>query len=279
MVVLQTLIECKICGKNVNFLPSHLMMHNMTAKEYRLKYPNEPISSVEFREKLSKAQKGLNKGLTYEELYGVEKAKYLKELRAKCVSKARKGKTYEEIFGPEKAKYLRQLRHEQFTRPRPWQRTKSYRQKVALRMKLKGPSYPKYRFVEELGHSVRSSWEKTVCLVLKQNNINYAYEKYRFDYKNGVDDIIHTYTPDIVVECSDKLICIEPHSVLIKESINKWKGFKEFHPQHLLYLLVPENQIKNIPQDCADMIFPFNLQSINEIAQKIKQLRNLRDIS
>lgn len=55
------------------------------------------------------------KGKTYEEIYGVEKAKELKELRrqnaiAKDLAASTRGKTYEEIYSPEKAKQMREVR-------------------------------------------------------------------------------------------------------------------------------------------------------------------------
>lgn len=75
------------------------------------------IVSKEAREKSSLTQKGrpcLNKGKTYEELYGAKKAAELKELRRLSGKKNKgrqskqKGKTYEEMYGLKKAKELKQ---------------------------------------------------------------------------------------------------------------------------------------------------------------------------
>lgn len=79
--------------------------------------------SEESKEKMRKSMKGkspINKGKTYEELYGKEKAEELKmkrritasnkklteESRGK-INKNKKGKTYEEIYGEEKAKEIK----------------------------------------------------------------------------------------------------------------------------------------------------------------------------
>lgn len=75
--------------------------------------------SEESKEKMRNSMKGrspINKGKTYEELYGVEKARELKEKKRLAnlgkkhsndtknkINKDRKGKTYEEIYGLEKA--------------------------------------------------------------------------------------------------------------------------------------------------------------------------------
>jgi hypothetical protein len=66
-----------------------------------------PISE-ETREKISKSSIGrisTRKGKTYEEFYGVDKAK---DLRSKLKNRKQptKGKTYEEIYGVEKAREL-----------------------------------------------------------------------------------------------------------------------------------------------------------------------------
>jgi group I intron endonuclease len=81
------------------------------------------IVNEETRKKISEANKGrapINKGKTYEEIYGKEKAEELK-LKRKIngynskiseegrnnINKNRRGKTYEEIYGKEKAEELK----------------------------------------------------------------------------------------------------------------------------------------------------------------------------
>ena len=53
------------------------------------------------------------KGQTYEQRYGITKAKKLKELRSTKLSETRKGKTYEQIYGVEGAKKMKELRSQQ----------------------------------------------------------------------------------------------------------------------------------------------------------------------
>jgi hypothetical protein len=49
-----------------------------------------------------------NKGKSYEEIYGKEKAIELKKLRGGEITKRRKNKTWEQIFGKEKAEIMRE---------------------------------------------------------------------------------------------------------------------------------------------------------------------------
>lgn len=53
------------------------------------------------------------KGQSYEQRYGLEKAKELKQLRAEKISETRKGKTYEEIYGEEAGRKMREHRSKQ----------------------------------------------------------------------------------------------------------------------------------------------------------------------
>lgn len=43
----------------------------------------------------------------------------------------------------------------------------------------KAPAWPKLRYVEDLHHNVRSTWEEAVCKHLQDNNIEYTYETHR----------------------------------------------------------------------------------------------------
>ena len=53
------------------------------------------------------SKRASTKGKTYEEMYGTEKAKTLKKMRAKKMSETRKGKKLEEISGSDKAAELK----------------------------------------------------------------------------------------------------------------------------------------------------------------------------
>lgn len=54
-------------------------------------------------------------------------------------------------------------------------------------------SYVKY--VDRIGHVVRSSWELAVANLLVENGIEYGYESEEFDWGDG-----HVYTPDFVTD-------------------------------------------------------------------------------
>lgn len=83
------------------------------------------------------------------------------------------------------------------------------------------PTYPKPFFVPELGHFVRSSWEKEVGTILQNAGISYGYETKTFDLGNS------SYTPDF--ETSPKTF-IEVKGFLRRESEKKMKRFRRLYP-------------------------------------------------
>lgn len=92
------------------------------------------------------------KGLTYEEYYGKEKAKIIKEKQSKARSFINQGKTWEEMFGEDKAKLLRQQRREtQFNKSFEEQfgkeKAKLIKEKISKNSKGKNSS----SFVERFG--------------------------------------------------------------------------------------------------------------------------------
>ena len=103
-------------------------------KEYKGFQKNNKIwlgrrHTEETKEKISKAEKGRNKGITFEELHGKKRAKEIKKKISNTLkvlwsdekfkeknTKHLRGKTYEEIYGKEKAKFLKGLRSKQMTK-------------------------------------------------------------------------------------------------------------------------------------------------------------------
>ena len=94
---------CKYCGKenDTSDIKSH---HNEKCKlspNYVKRIPTEkqiaqykkPISE-ETRKRMSEVRKGKNKGKTYEELYGPEKAKFLKEQKSRKMKETRQNKKW-----------------------------------------------------------------------------------------------------------------------------------------------------------------------------------------
>ena len=114
-------VICQVCGYKSIELQMHIKKHHgLTGKEYKEKFPGNKLTIVskETRDKIGKS----SKGKTYEERYGVEEAKRLKndqsekmmghevteETRDK-IRKKLKGKKYGsnvERFGEEKAKEI-----------------------------------------------------------------------------------------------------------------------------------------------------------------------------
>jgi len=67
--------------------------------------------------------------------------------------------------------------------------------------------YYKSGYIEDLGHYVRSSWEKEICLLLKSYGIDYEYEKKR--YKLNSDGKIISYLPDLYISRYDLFVEIK----------------------------------------------------------------------
>jgi hypothetical protein len=151
--------------------------------------------------------------------------KMSKESRLK-ISKFRKGKTYEELYGEEKAKILRNGMNLGKNNPN-YGKKLSYETKGIISkkrveyFKTHPPTYPKMHFVEALGHGVRSSWEKEVGMILKNNDVPYGYETTRFDLGDC------SYTPDF--EITPEMF-IEVKGYLSQRCVEKLKKFKKLYP-------------------------------------------------
>ena len=97
--------------------------------------------------------------------------------------------------------------------------------------------YPKAEFIDELGHIVRSSWEKNVADILIINNIKYQYESTKFK----LDD--KTYTPDFE---TDKVF-IEVKGPMYDWQLNKYKDFKPLIEKKKKYImLVDKSYVKKV---------------------------------
>lgn len=82
-------------------------------------------------------------------------------------------------------------------------------------------NHPKLVYCPELGHGIRSSWEKEVGLILKNAGISYDYEKVRFDLGDCV------YIPDFDITPK---IYVEVKGYLNDEKIEKLKKFQKLYP-------------------------------------------------
>lgn len=67
------------------------------------------------------------------------------------------------------------------------------------------PRTTNFEFVEELGHNVRSGWEKDVGLLMKRNNIDYSYEDEVFVLERGCRYIPDFFLDDYIVEVKGRV--------------------------------------------------------------------------
>jgi len=81
--------------------------------------------------------------------------------------------------------------------------------------------------VDKTGHTVRSSWEVEIDLMLYNSEFDYGYEEVTFD----LDD--KTYTPDFIV--GD--MAIEVKGYARKRAIEKANTFREKYPE-ITYIIV-----------------------------------------
>lgn len=77
------------------------------------------------------------------------------------------------------------------------------------------------KFVEQTGHTVRSSWEKDIDLMLYKSGINYEYEPTRFDIGD------RKYMPDFVVD--DKVV--EVKGYVDGKAADKAEMFMDEYPE------------------------------------------------
>jgi len=162
------------------------------------------------------------RGKTYEELYGKEKSKEIKQKIAEWTKRhiakralEMKGKTIEEIYGFEKAQEIRRKMIGRFK----GEKNPMFGKVV----------YPKPYFSEFLGHKVRSSWEEEVCKLLKLNGIEYEYEPKAFVLKISGDWF--TYTPDLKISDS---VFIEVKGALYDWQLKKMRAFVKLYGKTLI---------------------------------------------
>jgi len=80
-------IECLVCGaKMYKITHTHLWKHNLTMEDYKLKFPNAVLEDPIY----SKSKGNSTRGRTYEDIYGKEKAKELRDTRSKSTTEQMK---------------------------------------------------------------------------------------------------------------------------------------------------------------------------------------------
>lgn len=122
-------------------------------------------------------------------------------------------------------------------------------------------TYPKLDYVEELGHSVRSGWERKFGLMLKRNGIEYSYESKTFRIADG--DRKRRYTPDFLV----KDTFVEIKGFIRAEKIRILGLFKRQYPNVKLIIVGLDN--------CSGYEVPFSVVPWVERKSMIKVLKEL----
>jgi len=247
---------CKGCG-NVFYIRSSL------SKGYR----KRKYCSVE----CVKKKTPWNKGLTKENDERVKR-------NAENTSLYFRTHSLEEIYGKEKANEIRErlrnfalLNTERNLRNNPMKRIE-VRNKVSL--KLKGRfsgnknnmygriTYPKARYIEELGHSVRSEWEKIIALRLKEADIPYKWEGITLKCNGGNN----TYTPDFVVGN----ILIEVKGPLFDKQRKKMKEIIQNYP-FIFAIVTSKKSLRRY-----DFTFCKNIFLLEELDKLISWLNETR---
>jgi len=99
------------------------------------------------------------------------------------------------------------------------------------------PSHGKSEYVKTLGHYVRSTWERNICLLLKNNKITYRYEPEVFDLG------CFSYCPDII--CKNKIVIEVKGYFRRNTDIEKLRLFKKQFPGYRLILITSKSILKN----------------------------------
>lgn len=244
-------VRCMICGRLLKVIDwCHLRTHGVSFKEYKKLFPNSKTISEDYRRKLSEWRTGK----TYEEIYGEEEAENMKRQCSEHCKKLwregvmdnrgghpshRRELTYEEEYGEERAKKIKLKQANSAPRFRG----------------EKNPSfgritYPKPRFVEGLGHLVRSSLEERVFLIFKRLGVKYRYEPTRFVFFRK-DGRKASYMPDAIL--NDGTI-IEVKGYAFEKFVRRMIDFKEQYSEHHIVLITEEERkVSQIPQNICEI--------------------------
>lgn len=204
-------IKCMICGKETTQINhAHLKTHNLTSQQYREMFPEAKMrvisqktreaasknitkrnKSDEGRKKSSEMFKGKEKSKNHKQALKEAKSKEDKVLRASINGDNRRGKKHSK----ETIEYISK---------------NSHKTKIGMR--------------EDLGHSVRSTWEANFARVLKHMGVDYVYEPKVFwlTQENGEK---LSYLPDFYLPKTNEYIEIKGYWREI--SLLKFNLFKE----------------------------------------------------
>ncbi|GJQ43998.1 MAG: hypothetical protein JETCAE03_34960 [Ignavibacteriaceae bacterium] len=159
---------------------------------------------VRFLSKIQRANK------TYDEIYGIEKSKIIKNK----ISNALKNKVTGKALTIEKEK----IRTEKIR--------KKIKERYANGWEVKCGRCKKIDYISLIAGKVKldGSWELKVAQYLDENKINWKRNKQRFDYIN-LKNKKSTYCPDFYLKDEDKFIEVKGYKTDLDEC--KWSQFPE----------------------------------------------------
>lgn len=145
------------------------------------------------------------------------------------MSKSRIGKKYSSVRNK---KISRALKGHKFWGINTWKNgvPREVREKISKSLIGHVPTYPKPFFVDKLGHSVRSQYEKEIGLLLKQNGISYEYEPKAFRFDGT------SYRPDFIV--NDNII-IEAKGYFSENQKQRYREFHKLYPEFFFIIVGP----------------------------------------
>jgi len=150
-------------------------------------------------------------GKTYDELYGIEKSKDIKER----ISKKLVGKSQGKSNDPEKEKLRRNKIRIKIL------------EKYSNGWEVKCGRCKKLDYHSEIAGDVKldGGWELATAKYLDSLNIKWIRNKQRFKYWNSIKNCESTYCPDFFVEVWNKFIEVKGYKTDLDEI--KWKQFKD----------------------------------------------------
>jgi hypothetical protein len=171
------MISCIICGKSLKYVSNnHLIRHNMTVREYKVKYPDAKITDYDTYYFRTEMHRQRTKELWKDPLY------LGKQVNNPAMHGDKVGENnpfYNHQHSAETIKHLSDVHSNNF---------------LTGKECVHGYSTG---FRADLGHAVRSKWEANVCRVLKYCGIKYEYESNncRFDLIDCIY-VCDLYLPD-----------------------------------------------------------------------------------
>lgn len=134
---------------------------------------------------------------------------------------------------------------------------KEVREKISKSLIGHAPTYPKPFFVDELGHSVRSQYEKEIGLMLKKNEISYEYESRAFRFDGT------SYRPDFIVNGN---IIVEAKGYFSEKQKQRYREFHKLYPEFFFIIVGPKKNAYS--PDVCDLWIPWDNR--NNLLEVIK---------